>query len=147
MPVLQLRESAQVMGLLRKSRGRLTVTARGARFRTDPVGLWWHLAERMPLKSNDPCEQQAGLLYLIAVAARTGDDPNHDVAELLNALGWTSGNDSPITKMMASRAAWNTKSVLRVMGALERRRDGVGPEQPGTDAITFARAALRTWPD
>jgi hypothetical protein len=54
-PVLDLRESAQRIGLLRKHRGRLLATARGRALRTDPVGLWWHLAERTPVASNDRC--------------------------------------------------------------------------------------------
>jgi hypothetical protein len=37
--------------------------------RHDPAGLWWHLAERMPPRSADRCEMQAGLLLLAAVVA------------------------------------------------------------------------------
>ena len=48
-PVLHLRESATKMGLLRKHRGTLLATPRGRSLRGDPVGLWWQLAERMPL--------------------------------------------------------------------------------------------------
>jgi hypothetical protein len=59
-PVLHLRESAQRMGLLRKHRGRLMVTARGKAARSDPLALWFQLAERMPLTSKDLCEEQAG---------------------------------------------------------------------------------------
>ena len=61
LPVLHLRETATKMGLLRKHRGMLLLTAAGRRLRTDPVSLWWHLAERMPPRSADRCETQAGL--------------------------------------------------------------------------------------
>ena len=65
-PVLHLRESATRMGLLRKHRGRLLRTARGRAAATDPLALWWQLAERMPLRSADACETQAGLILLAA---------------------------------------------------------------------------------
>ena len=51
LPVLHLRETATKMGLLRKHRGMLQLTAAGRKLRTDPVSLWWHLAERMPPRS------------------------------------------------------------------------------------------------
>ena len=43
-PVLQLRETAQQLKLLRKYKGGLVPTARGRNLAGDPVGLWWHLA-------------------------------------------------------------------------------------------------------
>jgi hypothetical protein len=47
-PALQLRESAQATGLVRRDRGRLVRTAVGAALQQDPVALWWHLAEHRP---------------------------------------------------------------------------------------------------
>ena len=73
-PVLHLRESATRMGLLRKHHGMLLTTSRGRALCHDPAGLWWHLAERMPPRSADRCEMQAGLLLLAAVAARFSGD-------------------------------------------------------------------------
>jgi hypothetical protein len=63
MPVLHLRESAQKMGLLREHRGTLLLTQRGRMLRSDPVALWWQLAEMMPLRSTDECEKQAGRFF------------------------------------------------------------------------------------
>jgi hypothetical protein len=54
--VLHLRETATKMGLMRKHRGILQLTAADRKLRTDPVSLWWHLAERMPPRSADRCE-------------------------------------------------------------------------------------------
>jgi hypothetical protein len=48
LPVLELRESAMRMGLLRRYRGTLLATSRGRKLRDDPVALWWHLAEQLP---------------------------------------------------------------------------------------------------
>ncbi|GAA1256584.1 hypothetical protein GCM10009609_19690 [Pseudonocardia aurantiaca] len=145
MPVLSLRESAQKMGLLRKHRGRLLLTTRGRRLRTDPVGLWWHVAERTPLMSPDPCETQAGLTLLIAVAAGLTGDLDVTIARTLHAIGWMSDDGSPITGGVAGHAAWDTSAALRRLDALPGtpyRRD----ERPTPGGITFTRAALRAWP-
>lgn len=143
MPVLSLRESAQKMGLLRKHRGRLLLTALGRRLRTDPVGLWGHIAERIPLATRDRCETQAGLILLIAVAAGTTEDANHVIARALQAIGWMRGDGNPLTGSDAGHAAWDTRALLHRLGALageSYRRD----ERPTPDGITFARAALRS---
>lgn len=145
-PVLHLRQSAQRMGLLRKHRGRLLATARGRTLRTDPVGLWWHLAERTPGASNDRCEYQAGLLYLAAVAGGITESPETIVAELLDAIGWMRGDGSPITAQSAAAAAFEVKDTLRRMGMLQRERSILdGRESPTRNAVDFARAALTTW--
>ena len=146
-PVLHLRESAQQTGLLRKQRGHLLATARGRALRADPVGLWWHLAERTPVASNGQCVYQAGLLYLAAVAA--GITENHEtiVAELLDALGWMSGDGSPITTRSATRATSEIKDTLRRIGLVQRVGSGLDlRELPTRNAVDFARAALTAWP-
>lgn len=146
LPVLHLRETAQAMGLLRKYRGALVLTPRGRAVRNDPLALWWHLAEQMPPATKDACETQAGLIFLATVASRATDEADSTVAELLAAIGWGSIDGTPMTRSMASHAAWDTKAVLRRLGALvsdpsHRWSDKVTPE-----GVTFARAALRTWP-
>ena len=146
-PVLHLRQSARRVGLLRKHHGRLLVTTRGKALRSDPVGLWWHLAERTPVASTDRCVYHAGLLYLAALAAETTENPETVVAELLDALGWMRGDGSPITAQSAAAAASDVKHTLRRLGLL--RRAGSGPdrwEQPTRNAVDFARAALTAWP-
>jgi hypothetical protein len=75
-PVLHLRESAVRMALLRKHSGRLLITSRGRTAAADPLALWWQIAERMPLRSADACEAQAGLTYLVLVAAQAPGDPD-----------------------------------------------------------------------
>jgi hypothetical protein len=147
LPVLSLRESAQAMGLLRKHRGTLVLTRRGRAVRNDPLALWWHLAEQMPPASKDACETQAGLILLATVATRsTEDDADATVAELLTAIGWASIDGTPMTRWMANDAAWDTKAVLRRLGALGNER-GIHRSVSSTpEGLTFARAALRTWP-
>jgi Plasmid pRiA4b ORF-3-like protein len=146
LPVLHLRESATKMGLLRKHRGTLLATPRGRNLRDDPAGLWWHLAERMPLRSSDRCETQAGLLLLAAVAARVEGDVDPVLARLLGAIGWISSDGTGLTGSAAAHAAWDTRAVLRRLGALSYDQRGLGPGKPTQEGVAFARAALRSWP-
>jgi Plasmid pRiA4b ORF-3-like protein len=146
LPVLHLRESATKMGLLRKYRGMLLVTSRGRTLRGDPARLWWHLAERLPLRSSDRCETEAGLLLLAAVAARVEGDVDAVLARLLGAIGWITSDGTELTGYAAAHAAWDTRAVLRRLGALSYDRRGLGPGEPTHEGVAFARAALRTWP-
>lgn len=147
LPVLHLRESAQKTGLLRKHRGTLSLTARGREVRRDPVAVWWQLAARMPLPSRDAAEEQAGLLLLTAVAARQTDDLTATIADFLGAIGWMMENGSALTPSAANHAAFPTQMVLRRLGGFAtgdepwRRSD-----EPTDEGVTFARAALVTWP-
>ncbi len=146
-PVLVLRETAQRLGLLRKHSGTLLLTLRGRAVRADPVALWWHLAERMPPGSKDPCEEQAGLLLLVLLAAGATDDLNTTIARLLAASGWMLEDGRPLIDRAAAQAAWDTKAVLRRIGAFtEDRRGFHDSDEPTKAGVTFARAALRTWP-
>jgi Plasmid pRiA4b ORF-3-like protein len=144
-PVLHLRETATKMGLLRKHREMLLVTSRGRELRGNPAGLWWHLAERMPPKTGR-CEVQAGLLLLAAVAAQVPSNADAVMARMLGAIGWIAGDGTEFTRQMARRAAWDTWTVLRRLGGYSHDRHGLGLGQPTPEGITFARAALRTWP-
>jgi hypothetical protein len=146
LPVLYLRESAVGMGLLRKNRGRLLVTSRGAAAVKDPLALWWQVAERMPLRSADPCETQAGLIYLILVAAQVPGDPDATVAHFLGDIGWASTDGSPVTPIMAGQAAFRTTAMLRRMGAVTKGPDWRDALRPTAEGTALARAALQTWP-
>ena len=146
-PVRQLRESAQAMGLVQKQRGRLVRTAHGAALRSDPAALWWHLAERMPLRpavAREALSREAepGLILLICVAARCTGTLSVTIARLLTAVGWAGRDGRPVTSSEAVRGTSCTAAVLRRLGALA---DGPRPA-PTPDGVTFARAALRTWP-
>jgi hypothetical protein len=146
MPVLHLRESATKMGLLRKHRGMLLATSVGKKLCGDPVGLWWHLAERMPPKSTDRCETQAGLLLLAAIAAGVSGDLNAIVAQLLGAIGWVRSDGTELTGSAAAAAAWDTRTVLWRLGGFGADGHGSGPGKPTSEGTVFVRAALCTWP-
>jgi hypothetical protein len=145
-PVLHLRESAQKLGLLRKHRGELLCTARGRALRDDPAGLWWHLAEKMPVCAADPFASQAALLYLTAIAGSAADDLDATVARILGAIGWRLSDGTLLTSRESFMATRDTWEVLRRIGAITGERFGPRPETPSAEGVLFARASLRTWP-
>ena len=152
--VRQLRESAQAMGLLRKEHGQLLVTTRGAELRFRPDALWWHLAERMPLRSAAAGEVQPGLILLVCVAAGCTDTLSGTIARMLSAIGWMNDDGGPLTGAEAARATAGTHATLRWLGALpgetlpgETLPEEAGPGPwPTPEGVAFARAALRSWP-
>lgn len=141
-PIRDLRESAQRLGLLRKYKGQLLVTALGRKLAQDPEALWWHLAERLP-DARSELERHAGVSYLLLVAAgRPHDD--HMLAEALTALGWVDRTTrTPISDHDAFFAARDTWDMFRRLGVLPEHRSWDEPEPTPTDAaIRLARAAL-----
>ncbi len=146
LPVLHLRESAASMGLLRKRGGTLLLTSRARKLRGDPVALWWHLAERMPPKSADPCETQAGLILLLVLAAEAAEHPDVIIARLLGEIGWVNEDGTELTELAAGQAAWDTKTVLRRLGALTDDSPWRSAVRPTAEGVAFARAALHNWP-
>jgi hypothetical protein len=114
--------------------------------RCDSVALWWLLAGKTPPRSTDACQTQAGLILLIATAAQITGDLNAIVADLLSTIGWMSGDGTPLTCSMACHAAWNTTAVLRRVGSFTDERHFDRRERPTLDGVSFARAALTSWP-
>jgi Plasmid pRiA4b ORF-3-like protein len=142
LPVLELRESAQRFGLLRKNRGRLLVTKVGRSLFEDPHLLWWHLAARLPDARSEP-ERQAGALYLLTAAAGRVPDGTL-LAEGMSILGWvdrdTRGPLSPTAAFAAARDTW---AAFDRLGLLPKRARWDEPEPPPLEAgIRLARAAL-----
>lgn len=77
---------------------------------------------------------------LLTTAARSTDDPTATVVEMMKSLGWTAGHSTPVTRAMASDAAWDTMTVLRRMDAVTTG------DRATPDGALFTRAALTTWP-
>ncbi|GAB3460335.1 hypothetical protein GCM10027436_67670 [Actinophytocola sediminis] len=143
LPVLNLRESAQRAGLLRKYRGKLLLTTKGSQVRTDPVALWWQLASQTPPRSKDTWRTHGGLALLLLTAARSTDDLNATVVELLRAIGWAHGDGTPV--LHPGDATLQMSSLLRRLGGLAwEGRPGEGRELPTSAGALFARAALTT---
>ncbi len=148
LPVLHLRETAQRAGLLRKHRGRLVRTARGRAALDDPVTLWWQLAERTPPQASNGHEMHAGLVLLLAVAAgiADGDVVDGAIATVLDGVGWVGGDGAPLSTFDIAHSTWDTRTMLRRLGALTGQASVPRRAEPTSDGTAFARAALRTWP-
>jgi hypothetical protein len=73
----------------------------------------------MPPKSADRCATQAGLIWLLAVAAQRPRDPGEIVAQVLAGIGWMLASGRMLSAADADRAAMDT----RKWAAAARRRD------------------------
>jgi Plasmid pRiA4b ORF-3-like protein len=138
-PVAELRDTARRLGLVRVHRSELRPTATGRRLADDPVGLWHHIASRLPLGRSE-ADRVAGMLWLLGVAAGRLH-PEDVVAEGMNALGWESGETGePLDRRTAFLAVrdttWTVFGLLGVLGARDRDRP------PTPSALALARAAL-----
>ena len=128
------------------SAGSCCSTARAGALQSDPAALWWHLAERMPLRSAAAGEVQPGLVLLICVAARATDTLHVTIARMLTAIGWMNSDGSPLSGADAAQAISCTEAVLRLLGALAEDPEPGDAPWPTPEGVAFARAALRTWP-
>jgi hypothetical protein len=70
LPVLQLRESAQRLGLIRKIKGRLVLTSAAKRLLDDPAGLWHFLARAIARRHRHDSERDGALLLLRRLTSR-----------------------------------------------------------------------------
>jgi hypothetical protein len=147
-PVLQLRETAQRLKLLRKYKGRLVPTAKGRTLAGDPVALWRHLAGALPVGGRDASDPQwqADVLLLALMASGSTDNAEVTVAKLLTGLGWAVGDGQPIDRRTATGLIATDVHLLRQLGAFERGRRGGWPGTVTPDGIVLARAAI-TPPD
>jgi hypothetical protein len=144
-PVLEFRESAQQLGLLRKRSGWLLPTVRGRAVTDDPVAMWQHIAERLPLGRTE-CERQAGTVLLLLTAG--GDDIGWQLgdalAAVLGSLGWRAQSTGFLSPSLATEQARPTWEVLRRMGAVAPRWPMAGTTTIGTPGgRLLARAALQ----
>lgn len=144
-PVHEFRESARQLGLVRKHRGRLLLTARGRSLADEPVGLWHHLAARLPA-GDDDAERQTGLVSLLFTAASdgtesaAGPDLVDAVAEVLSSIGWIGADGRPFDRRLALEAARPTNGVLHYLGILPGSFRQ--PTVPTPQGRAFARDAL-----
>ncbi|WIY82934.1 plasmid pRiA4b ORF-3 family protein [Propionimicrobium sp. PCR01-08-3] len=114
LPVLELRESATELGLIRKSRGRLTVTANGRKTADHPMELLRFISSRLPL--GKPYEKDAGVLALLFMAAGDELHPSDNrAAELMEWLGWVV--HSGLTAVDVMEWSRPTRDVLYALGA------------------------------
>lgn len=117
LPVLTLRESATALGLVRKARGRLTVTKAGEKVANDPARLLDHVRARLPLGRE--FERDAGVLGLLFVAAgRDWWQSRSQAAEIAASLGWIAeGGD------LGRAVTHSARSTIDVLDHLAGRRE------------------------
>ena len=135
-PVRRLRSSAQHLGLLRVTRGRLLVTKAGATLRDDPSRLWQHVAERLPGRQKDPFTRTATVLLLVAAAGGRVDTAQ--LAAVLTAAGWSGRGGTGVHRYAVRGAAGHADEVLDTVGAYEVRGF------VNAAGRVLARAALRS---
>ncbi len=135
-PVRRLRSSAQRLGLLRVSRGRLLATKAGGALREDPVLLWRHVAGRLAARPKDAFARTATALVLVSAAAGRVD--GEQLAAVMTAAGWSARGGDGVHRYAVTSAAGHVDEVLDVVGAYEGRRL-VTPA-----GRVLARAALRS---
>lgn len=149
LPVLELRESAQRMGLLRKYRGQLLLTREAQKLRSDPVRLWWHIAGRLPPNTNESIGQHAGLVTLLGAAA--GRDLHAEAFDVLNrdvlvAMGWRMANGAVPDAWSAGEEARDTRQVLRHLAAFAQSSRFSREQVTTPGGAALARAALQRGP-
>ncbi|MCU1689493.1 MAG: hypothetical protein JWN20_1421 [Jatrophihabitantaceae bacterium] len=143
LPVLELRESAQHMGLLRKSRGLLQVTKAGQAVVEDPQRLWWHIAEQLPLGQVE-AEREAGALFALITAAGVPVTDNM-IAGGLWQLGWgIPSTGQPMSEFSAGSATRDTSQLFERLGLISERLRTIDEHSlpPSAEAVRLARASL-----
>ncbi len=141
-PMLELRESAQRFGLLRKHLGRLLPTKLGRALVDDPEKMWWHIASRLPDARTD-AERDAGVIHLLTVAAARPTDQDL-LAEGMAVLGWAAAlTREPMAPIDAFRTARDTWAVFRRLGLISKTGGWFNTElSPSPAGVRLARAAL-----
>ncbi|MGH8892672.1 MAG: plasmid pRiA4b ORF-3 family protein [Actinomycetes bacterium] len=146
LPLLELRESAQRLGLLRKYRGRLVLTKAGQRLRRDPVALWWHGASHLVPRDETSAEAPAAIVTLVAVAAGrdvASGEFDQLVAEVLTALGWQRRDHEPLSTWDGHEAGRETRQMLRQLGVFGEHGWRLSRQVPTPEGRALAGAALR----
>ncbi len=161
-PMRSHREAATRMGLIRKLKGRLLITALGKRAAADPVVLWEALARGIRRLGRSDAEADATTLLAIEVAAGRGggfDVAARAVRAGLELLGYGvadaggnygyEGHDGyggyrnldERDAMDLIRASWHVFDSLSAFEYGDRRLRRGG--EPTPDGRAFARAVLR----
>ncbi|TFC28784.1 plasmid pRiA4b ORF-3 family protein [Cryobacterium sp. TMT1-3] len=148
-PLLILRETLTQFGLIRKYRGELRLTKRGAQLRNAPVELWHHVTARLPVESTDYGHDCALLLLLLVAAGEAGEwERTRQSLDLLTSMvGWSFGGRGRYGNESALSDASDTRRVLGWAGT-GGLLPPLGMASHGLEADAarrLARAALIIW--
>lgn len=146
LPVLQLRESAQRLGLIRKIKGRLVLTSATKRLLDDPAGLWLFLARAIAHRHRHDSERDAAVLLLLEVAAGKSAewaDYLEAVSFGLGALGWSTRTGAELEPNTVQALLVDAQEVLLNLGIFDDRF-GLKASTVKAPGQAFARAALHS---
>lgn len=146
LPVLQLRESAQRLGLIRKSKGRLLLTSAAKRLLDDPTALWMFIARALAHRHRHDSGRDAVLLLLLEIAAgrrSDWDDYLEAVAFGLSALGWRSPEGADLDPRTLHALLAEPLEALQNLGIFNDQA-GLEPNNITPYGMAFARAALHS---
>lgn len=117
-PLLVWREALVRAGVLRVADGRLRAARAALALANDPVGLWWFLAERVPI--GESAERDAGLVVLLELAGDgtalpTGDDDTDPTGD--PASGARPGRTAdPATRRLTRNGRNRTGAAMHALG-------------------------------
>jgi len=121
-PVTTLRQNAQEVGLLRKAKGTLTLTARARAVADHPRELVATVLERLPLGKG--FEADAGWFLLLGLAAgESGAALDTRVGQMLTDRGWRTHGSSGVSAAEAHRGSQPTLDALESMAGGHRAVD------------------------
>ncbi|MBM7415806.1 MULTISPECIES: plasmid pRiA4b ORF-3 family protein [Nocardiaceae] len=111
----RLRHAVTSSGLARVRAGRLVLTKDGGRLVHDPVGLWNHVARRLPV-GREEYERDAGVLLLVAVAAKAAvPQRTMMIWESMKLAGWQV---PPSQRNSLQYIARPTLDILELIGVV-----------------------------
>jgi pRiA4b ORF-3-like protein len=146
-PVARFRHAAQELGVVRRVKGRLTVPMKVHATANDPLKLWAHLVERLPLGREASAERFVAVLTLLWIAG--GREPGSQafygfVAGALRAAGWRRRSGHPLDRDDAVVLAVPLLRVLDAAHCTAPYSGGRKPLQAAPHAVLFARTVLAT---
>lgn len=120
-PIAELRQAAQSMGLVRKTKGRLTVPRAIQKITDDPHALLRHVASRLPSGRRED-QKEAGILALLnAAAGRPWRIPDALTVQIFAGLGWTTATPLELKWSLNAAAEPTTDVLLQLAGGRQGR--------------------------
>ncbi len=147
-PAAMLRRAAVASRLVRSYKGALVLTPAGRRLRDDPVALWFHVADALPVEKHRG-QRTAAVLGMLAaltaservhrdVAATSPISAPLDTTQAMASLGWANRDGKPLDSLDIYASWRKTGDALATLGILPFG----GQSTSADDRVAFLRAAL-----
>ena len=144
-PILQLRDSAQRLGLLRKLKGRLVLGATVKKALDAPAEVWSCVVTDRAVRARSDAQQNANLLLAAEIARGTRTTRAsylEPIAAGLDALGWSETSGATLTEETADHLIDDTWRVLSTVGVFTSDGSRHGVLGVRAEGQTLARAML-----